>query len=154
MQPVSQVINSRPYRVKGNLVKTNNSIKLPDEIDSLIDNKMYRNKFKKLIRDGFTSQLLQLAEIAKEKQTPSRWFATVCSKARWESTLKWLAKARQVACKAVDIAKRLITHPSQIKLIYKALWHNPNAYRHAITAQETGKDKLKYFNWLCSRINV
>lgn len=124
---------------------------VPEEIDRLIDNKMYRNKFKKLIREGHLKDLLQLAEIAQTKEKPSFWFAKVCAKARWGGTLKWLAKVRDIARKAAEVAKRLSAKPHQMKAIYKACWRRNDVVRQAVTAAETGKDKFKYFNWLCWR---
>lgn len=149
MQKVCEVQPSL-YRVKGNRDKSEIE-SIPDEIDSLIDNKMYRNKFKKLIREGHLRDLIELAEIAQSKDKPSFWFAKVCAKARWENTLTWLKKARDVARKAIEIAKRLSAGPEQMKIIYKACWRRKDVLRHAITASETGIDRIKYFNWLVWR---
>lgn len=124
---------------------------IPDEIDSLIDNKMYRNKFKKMIREGHLQDLLELAEIALTKDKPSCWFARVCKNSRWENTLVWLRKARVVARKATEVAKRLSAKPEQMKAIYKACWRRGDVIRLAVTASETGVDKFKYFNWLTVR---
>lgn len=58
------------------------SIELLAVIDDLIDNKMYRNKFRKLIREGHLRGLLELAEQAGSKDKPSHWFAKVTAKRR------------------------------------------------------------------------
>lgn len=132
---------------------TNTSIELPAVIDDLIDNKMYRNKFKKLIREGYLRDLLELAKMAATKNTPSRWFAKVTSKAQWERTLKMLETVRSVLAAAAEVAERIKAVPDQMKAIYKACWRlKAEAVRHAITAQETGRNKFTYFCWLTSQL--
>src|SRR5574338_696384 len=59
----------------GSTVTTNNSIDIPQEIDDLIDNKAYRNKFKSLIKKGHLHDLLELAAQARTKDKPKHWFA-------------------------------------------------------------------------------
>lgn len=127
---------------------TSNSIELPAEIDDLIDNKMYRNKFKKLLREGHLADLIELATIAHTKGKPSFWFAKVCANSRWEGTLEWLQKARRVAQDAAEVAKRLLIRPEQMKAVYKACWKRSDVLLHAITAEELGRDKFKHFCWL------
>lgn len=148
MQSAQAICNGHRFYREGSSKPTNNSIELPSEIDELIDNKMYRNKFKKLIREGHLAELTELAEIAVTKTNPSRWFATVCAKARWEGTLKWLQKTREVAQAAAEVAKRLMAAPKHMKAIYKACWRRSDALLQAIKAEETGNDRFKYFCWL------
>lgn len=150
MDQVATLLPAQLYR-DNSKTTTTNSIELPGKIDDLIDNKMYRNKFRKLIREGFIAELMDLATIAHTKDAPSRWFAKVTAKSRWQGTLEWLKKVRAVAQSAADIAKRLLAKPDQMKAIYKACWRSKNALRHAVTAEETGRDKLKYFHWLCAK---
>jgi hypothetical protein len=145
---VGQIAKNRVALYRDNSITTNNSIELPAEIDNLIDNKMYRNKFKKLVREGKLNELLELAEIAATKDKPSFWFAKVTSKARIEGTLEWLRKAREVAHNAAEVVRRLVPTIKQMKAVYKACWSSPDVIRHAITAEETGRDKFKYFCWL------
>lgn len=150
---IGEILNNnlQLYRDKANKA-TNNSIELPEVIDSLIDNKMYRNKFKKLVREGNLTNLMQLAEMAATKNAPSHWFAKVTSKARWEGTLKWLTKLQRVARNAAEVARRIVVPEKSMKAVYKACWKlNEVAVKHAVTASETGKDPFKYFNWLCWR---
>lgn len=149
MENIAQ-ISDRLYRDK--VSTTNNSIELPEEIDNLIDNKMYRNKFKKMVREGHLNDLMQLAEIAITKNQPSHWFAKVTSKARWDSTLEWLSKLREVVTNVAEIARKINIPLNGQKAVFKACWKlNSVAVRHAITASEVGKDPFKYFNWLCWR---
>lgn len=149
MNQLADIFSQGLYRANSTNVVTNNSIELPLEIDSLIDNKMYRNKFKKLVRDGHLGDLLELAAIAGTKDAPSRWFATVTSKARWEGTLTWLRKAREVVQNALEVVNRLRINPDGMKAVYKACWRRKDAVRLAVTAEETGRDRIKYFHWLC-----
>lgn len=130
---------------------TNISIELPADIENLIDNKAFRNKFKRLIKDGFESQLHELAAMAAEKDKPSRWFAVVTGKKCWERTMQMLAKLHQVVQNATEVAKRVMASSAQMKPIYKACWRlGDNVLKHAITAQETGRNRFKYFCWLTS----
>lgn len=123
---------------------------VPSQIDDLIDNKMYRNKFRKLIREGHLQDLLELVEIAHTKDKPSHWFATATAKKSWDKTLAFLAKAREIARTAAEVVKRLAVPVGHLKAVYKACWTlRSTALRHAITAAETGRDPFKLFCWLC-----
>lgn len=126
---------------------------LPDSISSLITGSDYwvrakSNRYKKLVREGNLHKLLKLAEVARTKDNPANWFAKACSVKCWERTLDFLSKLHEVSQKAADIAKRVFARPEQMKAIYKACWRSKDALRHAITAEETGRDKFKYFCWL------
>lgn len=150
LKPVSsQFKTHRLYRDHRTNVSSNNPIELPEEIDQLIDNKAFRPKYRKLVRDGHLTDLLELATMAGDKDKPSHWFTRVCRKAVWEKTLAWLAKARKVAQLAAEVAKRLDAPETAMKAILKACWRNgPSVLRKAITAEETGRDKFLYFCWL------
>ena len=149
--------DSRFYRNIEAKANGNTSIELPVIITKLITGSDYwknakQNRYKKLIREGHLADLMQLAEIASTKKTPANWFARVASKAQWERTLEFLAKMRKVAQDAAEVAKRLSIPADNMKAVYKACWKKGGAViRHAVTAQELGKDKYKYFNWLCYR---
>ena len=140
----------------------NTSIELPAEIDDLIDNKLYRRKFNKLIRDGFVHELLQLAAMAKDRDHPSHWFAKATrtkpvpghedEPTYWERSLKYLAKLKEVARKAEHVARRLGTKVN--KFIYKQIWNGVNVERWAVAAEEIrhdkpGQSREKHFAWLC-----
>ncbi len=135
---------------------------IPDEVDALIDNKLYRNKFKKLIREGHEQALRQLAAVAQTKNQPSHFFAKwtrttpepgkADQPTNWQRTLQWLAKAREVARKAAYVAAKLNIAVS--KFIYKQIWKGVNVERWAVTAEEIrhdkpGQSREKYFAWLC-----
>ena len=146
-------------QLKKELSTNNNSIELPQLIDNLIDNKMYRRKFYKLIRDGYLNELIELASMAQTKEHPSRWFAkaTKTKPAKgfedqptyWERSLKYLAKLKEVAKKAVYVAEHIGTPVT--KFIYKQIWKGVNVIRLADLAKESGRNKPKYFAWLCKR---
>jgi hypothetical protein len=144
----------------GQAQKQTATINIPEAIDALIDNKNYRNKFRKLIREGHLNDLLELAKMAKDKDTPSHWFAkwtrTTPEKGQegqpthWERTLQFLARAREVAQAAAEVVKRIPVPTGRLKAVYKACWKLKGAVvRHAVTAEETGRDKFRYFCWLC-----
>lgn len=130
---------------------------LPELINNLITGSDYwrrakENRYKKLIRDGFLGELLELAKMAGTKTNPANWFATAASKAQWERTLEYLSKLREVAKNAREVAKRILARPEQMKAVYKACWRFGDAViSRAVIAEETGRDKFKYFNWLCRR---
>jgi hypothetical protein len=154
---------------------TNNSIELapvktkvpdqgniPDKIDALIDNKMYRNKFKKLITQGHERDLCDLADVANTKNKPSHFFAKWTrttpeagkdnQPTNWQRTLQWLAKAREVARKAAYVAHKLKTEAT--RFIYKQIWKGVNVERWAVTAEEVrhdkpGQSRERHFAWLC-----
>lgn len=136
----------------------NTSIEVPAEIKALITGSDYwvrakTNRYKKLIREGHSEKLLQLARDAQTKDHPANWFAAACSKARWERyTLPYFAKLSEVARKAEHVARRLGTKVN--KFIYKQIWKGVNVERWAIAAEEVrhhkpGQSREKYFAWLC-----
>ncbi|WP_146063451.1 hypothetical protein [Streptomyces sp. SM11] len=113
---------------------------IPQVIDDLIDNKMYRNKFKALIRRGHLQDLLDLVEVAHTKEKPSRWFATVTAKKCWERTLDFLKKLRKVERLVQEVGKRLTVPASNLGAVFKAAWRHQDAtVRMAVRAAETGK---------------
>jgi biotin synthase-related radical SAM superfamily protein len=134
-------------------VTTDTSIELPAEISQLITGNDYwrrakTNRYKKLIQEGHLNDLLDLAEQAMTKDTPANWFARAASKAQWQRTLDYLAKLKDIAQKALEVAQRIVARPDQMKVVYGACWRSKDVIRHAITAQETGRDTFKYFCWL------
>lgn len=139
------------YRVKGNIGNDAEENDLPPQIDDLIDNKNFRNKYRKMIRDGHLKQLLRLSEIAHDKDNPSHWFAKMCKKSLWENTIEWLKKLDRVARQARQIADRLGVGNEQMHVIYKACWMRSDALLQAIKAEEIGKVPFKLFNWLIWR---
>lgn len=136
---------------KGGLVKPVAAVgEIPETIDALIDNKMFRNKFKALIRKGHLQDLLDLAEVAQGKDTPSHWFARATrttpvpgkegKPTHWERSLKFLAKLRQVRRIAEQISSRIKVPADSLNAVFKAAWrHQQGAVRFAVTAAETGK---------------
>lgn len=123
---------------------------IPETIDALIDNKMFRNKFKALIRKGHLQDLLDLAEVAQGKDQPSHWFARATRTTPvpgnegkptfWERSLKFLAKLRQVRRIAEQIGSRIRVPTGSMNAVFKAAWrHQQGALRFAVTAAETGK---------------
>lgn len=135
---------------------TNSSIELPAEIDSLIDNKAFRNRYRKLIREGHLADLLELAELARERateQSPSHWFAKACSVKHWEAqTMPFLARLRQVRATAERVAERLSTGVTN--LLYQLIWRGVNVERWSALAVESshakpGQGVMQHFVWLC-----
>lgn len=134
---------------------------IPDSVDQLIDNKMYRNKYKKLIREGHLQDLVELAQVARERSTetsPSRYFARATrttpikgeegALTRWERALKFLANLRNVRNQAQAVASRLGIQVTGF--ILKQVWSGKLVDRWAAVAQESGRNKERYFAWLCN----
>lgn len=67
-------------------------VEIPPEVDRLIDNKMYRNRVRFLIRVHGVHYMIKCAELAQTKAKPSHWFAkAVISTRNWhERTLTML----------------------------------------------------------------
>jgi hypothetical protein len=133
---------------------SSNSIELPPEIEQLIVGEMFRqariNRYKKLIREGQLDILLQIAELARTKKNPAHYFAHAAGKAQWSQTLACLAKAAKVVEAAARIVQKLGSQINE-KVVYKFIWAGANVERWADTAKETGRNKAKYFSWLCQR---
>lgn len=140
------------YRKSSSNITSDNSIELPAEIDALIDNKNYRKKYLKLIREGHLADLQELAKIAATRKQPSHWFAKACAKAMWERTLKFLAKCREVAKNAQEVLQRVPIPTEKMRALYAACWRSGgHVIRHAVAAQEVGKDPVTYFFWRTSK---
>lgn len=143
MQAVGTTLAERQFyrrSVGENAVTSIEGGGIPQVVDDLIDNKMFRNKFKALIRRGHLQDLLDLVEIAHTKERPSRWFAVVTAKKCWERTLDFLTKLREVQRIAREVGKRIKVPAGSVGAVFKAAWrHQHAAVRMAVTAAETGK---------------
>jgi len=151
---LSSLTSKNKTSIEGSVSNNITSIELPAEIESLIIGSDYwrtakRNRYKMLARQGHLSGLLKLAKIARTKNIPAHWFATVCSKVEWERTLEYLAKLTKVQETAVRVAQKLRTEVT--KFIYQQIWRGVNVERWADTVAEVGEHKAKYFTWLCIR---
>jgi ribosomal protein S1 len=158
LQPKKQLNNDASIE---NIVQSNTtnntSIELPDEIKALITGNDFwvnakSNRYKKLIREGHLDKLLVLANMAQTKNNPANWFAKACSREMWERTLAFIAKLKEVARKADNVARRLGTKVN--KFIYKMIWNGVNVERWAVAAEEIkhdkpGQSREKHFAWLC-----
>src|SRR6266511_6119336 len=134
--------------IEGSASNNITSIEIPAEVDALIDNKAYYNKFRKLMRE-YPREIMVLAELARTKTQPSRWFATVTAKNNWERTLKFLAELFRVRELAKRVAEKINT--AVTGFIYQQVWRGVNVERWADTAAEVGEHRAKYFAWLCRR---
>jgi hypothetical protein len=145
---LSSLTSKNKTSIEGSVSNNITSIEIPAEVDALIDNKAYHNKFRKLMRE-YPREIMALVELAHTKTQPSRWFATVTAKANWERTLKFLAELFRVRELAERVAKKLKT--AVTGFIYQQVWRGVNVERWADTAAEAGEHKGKYFTWLCRR---
>lgn len=152
-------VNRKPSDSRTTAVYSNNnsieSAELPKEIKQLITGSNYwkkakENRYKKLIREGYLRDLLLLVKFVREtasKADPSHMFAKYASKAKWEKTLEFLTKLKKVEYVAAEVAKRLGTEVN--KFIFKHVWRNKYALKHAVAAQEIGKSRERLFAWYC-----
>jgi hypothetical protein len=153
MQSLAQLLEHQSHSIeRSRVIPTTNSIDIPAEIDTLIDNKAYYNKFRKLIREGHLDHLLNLAQIARTKDTPSRWFAMATAKRNWDRTLEFLNKVRAVANQVMHAAAQLHVPADRLKPLFKAAWQlRGQLPRLAGLAKESGRDPERYFWWLYGR---
>lgn len=146
----NQGFNPNISSIEQKSVKTvSNQGEIPDQIDALIDNKMYRNRYKRLIREGNLEALLFLSHYATmsgKVAAPNKWFAKSCSLKRWEGTLRWITRMMKVARQAMIVANRLGSEVT--KYIYKQIHRGINVEHLAALAKESGKDPYKFFCWL------
>jgi hypothetical protein len=145
---LSTLTSKNKTSIEGSGSNNITSIEIPAEVDALIDNKAYYNKFRKLMRE-YPREIMALVELAHIKAQPSRWFATVTAKKNWERTLKFLAELFRVRELAERVAKKLSI--TVTNFIYQQAWRGVNVERWADTAAEVGEHKAKYFTWLCRR---
>ena len=134
----------------------NTSIELPAAITNLNTGSDFwvlakTNRYKKLIREGHLSDLLELATIALTKSSPAHWFAKVCSVKAWERTLDFLKKLYDVRKKAERVVERIGQHMADRmkKFVYKQIWAGKSVERYAVAAQEIGENRHKLFAYLC-----
>lgn len=135
------------------------SIELPAAIKSLITGNEFwvtakSNRYKKLVREGFLDDLMELASLALKKDNPANWFAKVCSVKAWQRTLDFLRKLYTVRKKAAQVTKRI--GEQMTSFVYKQIWAGKNVEYHAVTAQEVRHDKpkqsiAKLFAFLCKQ---
>lgn len=136
----------------------NTSIELPAAIVSLITGNEYwvtakSNRYRKLIRQGHLNDLLELAKMALSKNHSANWFAKVCSVKAWERTLDFLKKLNDVHKKAERVVERIGQDMAErMRLfVYKQIWTGKSVERHAVAAQEIGKNRHKLFAFLCQQ---
>jgi len=169
-EAIGSVLESRMASIELKRVNTNtesieptrtqtsaSTVDIPEAIDALIDKKSYRNKFRALIKQGHLNDLLELAEMAKSKDSPSHWFATVTATkakdgkpSRWEGTLRFLSELRSVRQTVAEVLRRLKVPADSLKAVYKACWKLREAVvQRAVTAAEIGRDPFRLFCCLC-----
>ena len=152
MDSLAQLLDKQSHSIeRSRVILTTNSIDIPAEIDALIDNKAFYNKFRKLIREGHLEKLLKLAEIAHTKEKPSRWFAMATAKRNWERTLEYLAKIRQVVNQVMHAARKLATPAHRIKQLFKAAWQLRGHFQRLVGLASEGRNPERYFWWLYGR---
>ncbi len=134
----------------------NTSIEVPAAIQQLTTGSDYwvelkTKRYKKLIREGYLADLLELAALALTKNSPANWFAKVASVKAWERTVDFLKKRHAVLQKAQQVIGRIGSKMADRmqKFVYKQIWTGRSVERHAVAAQEIGENRHKLFAWLC-----
>ena len=125
-------------------------IQLPEEVEKLIDNKLYINRYKWLYSEYGAEWLLTVAKIANGiGKMPNRLFAKMCSKANESDTMatvsKYLAKAKAI--------KRVIQERPTVYIgrVYKHLKRlQPEVVDSWLSRSSDAEDPGKNFNWLLS----
>lgn len=117
---IAQTRNLTPYIVRETFKEDG---ELPGAVAALVDNKAYLPRHRKLQREYGDRVLLKLAELAKSKGKPSRWYATVTSVANWDRTLKMVKKLLAATERAVEAMKKLGVPETWIR------WYTGYAYR-------------------------
>lgn len=95
-------------------------IELAPEVQELIHNPIYNNRYKWLQREYGEEFILRVAKMAKELgKDPKRYFATLCSKANIGKTLQTI---KEYYAKAQAIVEVIKTRPTVFKgFVYKNL---------------------------------
>ena len=154
-----QAMREQHEHIQNQSEKNNNtSIEVPAAIQQLNTGSDYwvglkTKRYTKLIREGHLSDLLELAALALTKGKPANWFAKVCSVKAWERTLDFLKKRHAVLQKAERVIERIgntVAERMQ-KFVYKQIWAGRSVERHAVAAQEIGKNRHKLFAFLCQQ---
>lgn len=134
-------------------------VKLPENVVNLIQNPLFQNRVKYLVRNYGVKYIKKLAELAYSKGKPQCWFAKCYSKARWEEqTLpflkKMLYKAERMQAKLAELRANSEYIPFFIKaenmlgagvfeeILVKATGptvKNPNYYFRGAIKSELGK---------------
>ena len=140
------------YRNDGDKTQKTTRASLPEWLQPVVQNDSWAIRYKKLL-DEAPAELRALVDYAvKNARDVFRYMNTACSKTNWVSTLKKWKRSIMVACTASEVIKRIGARKTQYKAVYKALWgFGDGVLRHAVTAQEIGKDPFKLFCWLVWR---
>lgn len=143
---------SNGYRNDGQKPKKITRASLPEWLQPVVQNDNWAIRYKKLLEEA-PAELRALVDYAvKNARDIFRYMNKACSKANWVVTLKKWKRSLSVARNALEVIKRIGAHKSQYKPIYAACWRSGDGIiRHAVTAQELGRDKFKLFCWLVWR---
>lgn len=96
-------------------------IKLPDNVKKLIQNPIYQNRVKYLVREFGSKYIKLLAQIAQTKAKPQHWFAKCYSKERWkEQTLPFLKRMLEQAEKMKEKLAEIKTNTAYLPFFIKA----------------------------------
>jgi hypothetical protein len=99
-------------------------IELPIEISSLVQNPIYNNRYKWLIREYGLDFMLRVAKFARAcGKNHQRFFATLCSKANIQKTIETITKYYK---KAESIARVIKERPEVFHgFVYKNILKMP-----------------------------
>lgn len=127
---------------------------LPEWLRPVVQNEMWAKRYQKLETEAPIELRALVSYALKNARDVFRYMNKACSKANWDETVKKWRKSLNVARIAPEIIKRIGARKSQYKAVYKAVWRfGEGVLRHAVTAEELGRDRVKLFCWLVWKSN-
>lgn len=127
---------------------------LPEWLLPYVQNPMWAKRLVQLLNEGNAQILAQVVRHTKKvaKRDPVHYFARCVSRKKWTETTKEMLKKIKVDKLAAEVVKRLGAKEKHLNAIYAACWRlQGGVIRHAITAQEVGKNRFVFFCWLTSK---
>lgn len=133
---------------------------LPEWLTPYIQNPNWAVRYAQLLNEGGELVLRELIKRLpsvkwRGQPKPYHYMNAACSKANWADTVRQMRQSLRIDELAKDVFKRLEATQKQARAIYAACWRlGTSVVRHAVTAQEIGRDRFKFFCWLTSSKNL
>ncbi|MDV6295213.1 hypothetical protein [Rhodococcus aetherivorans] len=145
-------MDTTPFVVRETHLET--SGELPGDVIDLVDNKAYLPRHRKLQREHGDKVLLKLAELAKTKGKPSRWYATVTSVANWGRTLAMVKELLATTRRAVEVMAKLDADPTWLRWYVKTVaTHSEARIAQWVERAQRGRRPARLFAHLAGGVS-